>query len=211
MANLPSYYHLSQSQIRDLSFHVQIRCVRNRVNSAKDAENAEIGMGLEDSSGVPTNMILLSKDISWQEKIPGPSVVGNAERELEDGLGGEHNVGNCHDDKIIEFLRSHSFLLHSVFFRILSQEPVSTDKNHFFVFTYTNADIKTSGVSSTWRQYNEPWHSKIFQGNTFNAIGKGNRRTDRGTYNDELHERLCREDPHEIMAIVAGVDIDPTR
>ena len=49
---LPSYYHLSPTQIEGLSFHVTVRCARG--NGSRDA--------------LPKNEVV-SQDIAWQEKI----------------------------------------------------------------------------------------------------------------------------------------------
>lgn len=73
MSYIPSYYHLSQPQIRDLTFHVNLRCVRNGGDSTDANTNNEI---VEDNDVGDTNRCLISKEISWQEKIPGPCDVG---------------------------------------------------------------------------------------------------------------------------------------
>ncbi len=58
MSDLPSYYHLSPSQIDELSFRVTVRQARG-------------------SGGDPSGDALLSRDIAWQEKILRPTDAQN--------------------------------------------------------------------------------------------------------------------------------------
>lgn len=63
MTYLPSYYHLSQSQINQLSFHVNIRCVRTGDTDTITSNDINVSNDDNDAS------TLISRDIAWQEKI----------------------------------------------------------------------------------------------------------------------------------------------
>ncbi len=74
MRHIPSYYHLSPQQVENLLFRVNLRCVRSgNVHDSypSNSKSANI-VELDDYEIRNDHDNIISKEISWQEKIPSP-------------------------------------------------------------------------------------------------------------------------------------------
>lgn len=75
MRYLPSYYHLSPQHVKNLVFRVNLRCVRN-ANVPSDSNPANSKPAnvdeLDENEREHDHNRIMSKEISWQEKIPRP-------------------------------------------------------------------------------------------------------------------------------------------